>query len=59
VGPLDEEQMFYLMSRGIPRQEAERLVVQGFFSEVMDRIRWSGMEESLGQAVATKMGDRP
>jgi Fe-S cluster assembly protein SufD len=38
VGPVEEEQLFYLMSRGIPRQEAERLIVFGFFNEVLERI---------------------
>ncbi len=39
VGPVDEEAVFYFMSRGIPRDEAERLIVSGFFQEVLDRVR--------------------
>ena len=38
VGQVDELQMFYLESRGIPREEAARLLVFGFFAEVTDRI---------------------
>jgi Fe-S cluster assembly protein SufD len=38
VGPVEEEQLFYLESRGIPRAEAEKLIVFGFFNEVLDRI---------------------
>jgi Fe-S cluster assembly protein SufD len=38
VGPVDDEQLFYLMSRGIPRAEAEKLIVFGFFNEVLDRV---------------------
>ena len=38
VGPVDEDTMFYLQSRGIPREEAERLIVSGFFQEVLDRV---------------------
>jgi Fe-S cluster assembly protein SufD len=38
VGPIEEETLFYLQSRGIPRDEAERLVVTGFFQEVLDRV---------------------
>ena len=38
VGPVEEETLFYLQSRGIPRDEAERLVVTGFFQEVLDRV---------------------
>jgi Fe-S cluster assembly protein SufD len=38
VGPVEEDTLFYLQSRGIPRDEAERLVVTGFFQEVLDRV---------------------
>jgi Fe-S cluster assembly protein SufD len=38
VGPIDEEQRFYLESRGIPPEVGERLIVQGFFSEIIDRL---------------------
>ena len=39
VGPVDEEAVFYVMSRGIPHEEAERLIVTGFFQEVLDRVQ--------------------
>ena len=39
VGPVDEDTIFYLTSRGIPREEAERLIVTGFFQEVLDRVQ--------------------
>ncbi len=38
VGPIDEDQRFYLESRGVPPQVAERLVVAGFFDEVLDQL---------------------
>jgi Fe-S cluster assembly protein SufD len=38
VGPVDEEQRFYLESRGVPTPVAERLIVAGFFDEVLDRL---------------------
>jgi Fe-S cluster assembly protein SufD len=38
VGPVDEDQRFYLESRGVPTQVAERLVVAGFFGEVLDAL---------------------
>ena len=38
VGALDEESMFYLMSRGIPKAEAESMLVRGFLAEVLDPI---------------------
>jgi Fe-S cluster assembly protein SufD len=45
VGQVDELQMFYLESRGIPREEAARLLVFGFFAEVTDRIDLPGITE--------------
>ena len=36
VGPVDEDQRFYLESRGVPTDVAERLIVAGFFDEVLD-----------------------
>lgn len=38
VAPIDPEHLFYLESRGIPPQTAERMIVRGFFGEVLDRI---------------------
>ena len=38
VGPVDEDQRFYLESRGVPTEEAERLIVAGFFDEVLNRL---------------------
>jgi Fe-S cluster assembly protein SufD len=38
VGSIDEDQRFYLESRGIPPEVAERLVVFGFFKDVLDRL---------------------
>ena len=51
VGPVEEEMLFYLMSRGIPRNEAERLVVFGFFQEVIDRITLEEVRESVSAAI--------
>ena len=45
VGQVDELQMFYLESRGIPREEAARLLVFGFFAEVTDRIDLPGVTD--------------
>lgn len=38
AGPLEEDQMFYLQSRGVPTEVAERLIVDGFFEEVLDLL---------------------
>lgn len=51
VGPVDEEQLFYLSSRGIERREAEELLVQGFFHEVIGRIPVPEVRARLEQAV--------
>jgi len=55
VGRLDETEIFYLMSRGIPRSEAVKLVVQGFFDPVMQRIPFEEVRERLQQAIEAKL----
>ncbi|HVM13347.1 MAG TPA: Fe-S cluster assembly protein SufD [Egibacteraceae bacterium] len=47
VGQVDEAQLFYLVSRGIPRQEAVRMLVFGFFGEVTDRIELPAVTETV------------
>jgi Fe-S cluster assembly protein SufD len=51
VGPVEEETLFYLQSRGIPRAEAERLIVFGFFQEVLDRIPLPEVREGVSDAI--------
>ena len=51
VGRFDEEQLFYLLSRGIPEIAARRLVVRGFFSEVINLIPVESVREKLEQLV--------
>jgi Fe-S cluster assembly protein SufD len=51
VGPVDEEQLFYLQSRGVDRAEAEKLVVSGFFHEVVGRIADESVREWLDEAI--------
>lgn len=55
VGQLDEEPIFYLMSRGLPRAMAERLVVNGFFTPIMDRIPFEGVRERFQHMIDEKM----
>ena len=55
VGPVDDETLFYLMSRGIPRIEAERLIVFGFFQEVLDRITLDEVRDSVSTAIAGEL----
>jgi len=56
TGQVDETELFYLMSRGIPRREAEKLVVFGFFGEVTSRIPLRGLKEKLDRAMEGKIG---
>jgi Fe-S cluster assembly protein SufD len=58
VGQLDEEEIFYLLSRGIPTSEAVRLVVFGFFAEVLDQLPMQGVRAELLQAVERKLARR-
>lgn len=56
VGKLDEEEIFYLMSRGIPRSEAIRMVIQGFFDPVMQRIPFEGVRARIFDRILEKVG---
>ncbi|MFF7275756.1 Fe-S cluster assembly protein SufD [Streptomyces griseorubiginosus] len=47
TGRFDDEQLFYLMARGIPADEARRLVVRGFFAELVQQIGVDDIEERL------------
>jgi Fe-S cluster assembly protein SufD len=56
IGKLDEEEVFYLMSRGIPRAEAIRMVIQGFFDPVMQRIPFEGVRGRIFDRILEKVG---
>lgn len=47
TGRFDDEQLFYLMSRGIPQVDARRLVIRGFFAELVQQIELPDVEERL------------
>ena len=47
VGPLDAEHLYYLMSRGLSRPRAERVLVRGFFEEVIERLPAPSMADPL------------
>jgi Fe-S cluster assembly protein SufD len=55
VGQVDREQLFYLMARGLSRAEAERLIVRGFFTDVLDRIELEPVREALGEALEARI----
>ncbi len=55
VGKLEQEPLFYLKSRGIPQREAEKIVVEGFFDPIFQRIPFEGVRERFQQYIADKM----
>ena len=56
VGKIDPELVFYLQSRGVPLHDAERLIVDGFFDPIMQRIPYEGVRERFANAILDKMG---
>lgn len=56
VGKIDPDELFYLRSRGIPLLDSERLIVEGFFDPVMQRIPFDGVKDRLHQIIVRKMG---
>ena len=55
VGKIDPEEIFYLRSRGIPEKDAERVIVEGFFDPIMQRIPFEGVRGRFQQAIEEKM----
>ena len=58
VGPIDDEQRYYLGSRGIPPEVAERLIVLGFFGEVLDRLPLSETVTGLRATIVRRLAER-
>ena len=55
TGQVDREQLFYLMARGLSRQEAERIIVRGFFQDILDRIDLEPVRDALGAALESRI----
>jgi Fe-S cluster assembly protein SufD len=55
TGRFDDEQLFYLQARGIPEDEARRLVVHGFFNDIIRKIGVVGLEERLMATVEAEL----
>ena len=55
LGRINREELFYLMARGLSRAEAERLIVRGFFQDVLDRIQLEPVREALGAALEARI----
>jgi Fe-S cluster assembly protein SufD len=56
AGQIPDEYTFYLMARGIDRTNAERMIIQGFFEEVLNRIPVAGVRNKLEAEIARKVG---
>jgi Fe-S cluster assembly protein SufD len=59
TGRFDDLQLFYLTSRGIPPQEAQRLVVRGFFADVIERLGIATLQQRIMTAIEARLGFDP
>ena len=57
VGQLEELPVYYLMTRGFPREEAERMMIIGFFTPIMERIPFDGVRERFRGMIEAKLGN--
>ncbi len=57
TGRFDDEQLFYLMARGIPEGEARKLVVRGFFAELINKIPVEEIRDRLGEAIEARLAE--
>jgi Fe-S cluster assembly protein SufD len=55
VGPIDDDHRYYLEARGVPPEVADRLIILGFFDDVIQRTPVPGLRGPLRQAVAAKL----
>lgn len=55
VGKVDPMQMYYLMSRGIPKEEAERLIIYGFLAPVVNQLPVEGVKKQLSEVIERKV----
>lgn len=57
TGRFDDEQLFYLMSRGLPAEQARRLVIRGFFSEIISKLHLSEIEERIMERIDDELSE--
>ena len=55
VSQVDRDQLFYAMARGLTKSDAERLILRGFFQDVLDRIELEPVREALGEALEARI----
>jgi Fe-S cluster assembly protein SufD len=56
ISRLEEQHLFYLQTRGLSREQAVHMIVEGFFAEVLDRLPLEGVRQAIEQRIAEKMG---
>ncbi|MGH3649814.1 MAG: SufD family Fe-S cluster assembly protein, partial [Acidimicrobiia bacterium] len=54
VGPLEEGHLYYLQSRGLRKERAARLLIRGFFTEVIDRLPIDGIAQPVSDEVFSR-----
>lgn len=57
TGRFDDEQLFYLMSRGIPAEQARRLVIRGFFSEIVSKLNIEPIEIRVMERIDNELSE--
>ena len=55
VGRVDRDELFYAMARGLTRAEAERLIIRGFFQDILDRIELEPVREAVASALEARI----
>ena len=55
VGRVDRDELFYAMARGLSRAEAERLIIRGFFQDILDRIELEPVREAVAAALEARI----
>jgi len=56
IGNLDEEQLFYLRSRGLDEAASRKILIMGFFEEIVDRVPYAFMRDRIHQDIEEKIG---
>ena len=59
TGRLEDQHLFYLMARGIPEPEARRLVIRGFFGELIAKIEVAALRDRITAAIEAELAERP
>jgi Fe-S cluster assembly protein SufD len=55
TGPVDEDTLFYLQTRGLTKEDAEHLIVTGFFQEVIDKVTLAEVADGLTEAIEAEL----